>query len=498
MVATTGEKAGVVSGRVLPGVRARGLGGAAAGAVAQAALVASDLLALAVALGVAVGIRASVLPALSGLFARPTYPVAHYFELWWLPLVYLGALWHAGLYTRRDPLWEEVRRCLAGATVGAVLMFAVVSLLRIADDVSRPVVVMAWATLLVLLPASRLLTKQALVALGPWRRRVLLVGAGEQAEHLRRALSRDRILGYAIAEVIADPDRAPERAATIGARDVILAAPDLARTEFLRLVERLRDVAENVIIAPDLSEVPVLGVEVLGLFEDRTILLRVPNNLLKPWNLAVKRATDLVLGGLAAVVVMPVLALAAVAVRVTSAGPVFHVEPRVGRKGRPFACLKLRTMYLDGDQRLDAHLAAHPEAAEEWDRYRKLRAHDPRVTAVGRWLRRYAIDELPQVFNVLRGDMSLVGPRPYLPREMPAVDGDGMLDLRPGMTGLWQVSGKNALDFSQRGKLDRWYVSNWSVWLDLIILVKTIPMIVRGEDPVGQGDNDDVLCRLGR
>jgi undecaprenyl-phosphate galactose phosphotransferase len=104
------------------------------------------------------------------------------------------------------------------------------------------------------------------------------------------------------------------------------------------------------------------------------------------------------------------------------------------------------------------------------------------VTRAGRWLRRYAIDELPQVFNVLRGDMSLVGPRPYLPREMPLLDGDGMLDLRPGMSGLWQVSGKNELEFQQRGKLDRWYVSNWSIWLDLIIILKTVPVLLRGEN----------------
>jgi Undecaprenyl-phosphate galactose phosphotransferase WbaP len=467
--------------RALPGVRVQVFAGTAAGVVTHAALLASDLVALTAALGAAVALRVSVLPALSAAFARPTFPLSHYLQFWWLPVVYVGALWYAGLYTRRDPSWEEVRRCLGGATVSAVLVFAVLSIAKLGDDVSRPVVILAWAALLVVLPVSRLLTKQMLVALGPWRRRVLLVGSGEQAEHLQRALARDRTLGYAVADVIADPEHAPERAAATGAREVIVAAPQLGRTEFLRLVERLRDVAENVIIAPDLSEVPVLGVEVLGLFEDRTILLRVPNNLLKPWNLAVKRATDLLVGGLAALVCLPVLAVAALWIKSTSPGPVLHVEPRVGRKGRLFDCFKLRTMYLDAEARLAGYLAAHPEAAAEWERFRKLRGFDPRVTRAGRWLRRYAIDELPQIVNVLAGEMSLVGPRPYLPREMPHVEGDGMLDLRPGLTGLWQVSGKNALDFRQRGKLDRWYVSNWSVWLDLIILIKTVPLALRGE-----------------
>jgi undecaprenyl-phosphate galactose phosphotransferase len=481
MVASSGEKAGIVTDRALPGWRPRLLSGALAGVLTRAALVASDLAAFALALVVAVAVRVAILPAVSQAFARPTFSLTHYLQFWWLPLIYLSALWYVGLYTRRDPSWEEVRRCLGGATAAAILVFAVLSIAKMGDDVSRPVVVMTWVVLLVALPLSRVLTKQMLVTLGPWRRRVLLVGTGEQAEHLRRALARDKTLGYAVVDAIDDAGQAPERAALIGARDVILAAPQLGRTEFLRLVERLRDVAENVIIAPDLSEVPVLGVEVLGLFEDRTILLRVPNNLLKPWNLVVKRATDVFLGGLAVLVSLPLLTVAAVCVRTTSPGPLLHVEPRVGRKGRLFNCLKLRTMYLDADRRLEAYLGAHAEAAQEWERFRKLRGFDPRVTRAGRWLRRYAIDELPQVFNVLRGDMSLVGPRPYLPREMPLVEGDGMLDLRPGMTGLWQVSGKNALDFRQRGKLDRWYVGNWSVWLDLIIFIKTVPLALRGE-----------------
>lgn len=468
--------------RVLAGAARRGLSIAASGAVARVTLAISDLAALAIALSVAVGIRVSVLPRLSpAAFQQPTYPPAHYFELWWLPLVYLAALWHAGLYTRRDPYWEEVRRCLSGATVAAVLIFATLSLARLGDDASRPVVVLTWAVLLIVLPLLRRATKQALVALGPWRQPALIVGRGTQVAMLHQALTRDRTLGYEIVEVIANPKLAPERALVVGARDVILSAPHLDRAEFLRLVEQLRDVAENVIIAPDLAEVPVLGVEVLGLFEDRAILLRVPNNLLRPWNVLTKRLFDLLAGGVLLLLSAPLLAIVAVLIKLTSPGPVFHVEPRVGRRHRLFPCYKLRTMFVDADERLQAYLAQHPEAAAEWQRYWKLRGPDPRATRVGAWLRRCSLDEIPQVFNVMRGEMSLVGPRPYLPRELPMLDGDGMLDVRPGMTGLWQVSGKNTLEYTQRMKLDRWYVSNWSLWLDVMILAKSVPAVLRGE-----------------
>jgi undecaprenyl-phosphate galactose phosphotransferase len=238
-------------------------------------------------------------------------------------------------------------------------------------------------------------------------------------------------------------------------------------------------VAENILIVPDLTEAPVLGVEVLGLMEDRALLLRVPNNLLKPWNLALKRAFDLVVACALVVILAPVIAAAAVAVALDSPGPAFHVEPRVGRKRTLFPCLKLRTMYRDAGHLLDAYIADHAAAAAEWRRYRKLRFFDPRVTRFGRILRRYSLDELPQLFNVVRGEMSLVGPRPYLPSEMAALEHDGMCDVRPGMTGLWQVSGKNALALSERARLERWYVNNWSLWLDVIVLVKTIPAVFR-------------------
>jgi Undecaprenyl-phosphate galactose phosphotransferase WbaP len=446
--------------------------------ISLASLLLSDLAILTLAFGVAARIRASALPGLSSAFLRPLYPLEHYAGLWWIPMAYVGALAYGGLYTRRDPYWEEVRRCLIGVTSGTILTFAFLSVTK-NTDLSRPIVILAWAGLLVLLPLTRRAVKEALFALGPWRRRALLVGAGSVTEGLVEAFRRHRTLGYDVVEVLSDPHAAPARAAMLGAREVILATPQLERAEFLRLVESLREIAENILIVPDLAEAPVLGVEVLGLMEDRALLLRVPNNLLKPWNLALKRAFDLVVASTLVIILSPLIAGVALAVMLDSPGPAFHIEPRIGRKRTPFACLKLRTMYQNAGRLLDAYIADHAAAAAEWMRYRKLRAFDPRVTRLGRVLRRYSLDELPQLFNVVWGEMSLVGPRPYLPSEMATLEHDGMCDVRPGMTGLWQVSGKNALALSERARLERWYVNNWSLWLDVIVLVKTIPAVLR-------------------
>ena len=457
----------------------RALSRAAARLLSLLVLLAADLIVLAFAVGVAVAIRVSVLPALSHAFYEPTYSLGHYAALGWIPLAYIGAMAYAGLYTRRDPYWEEVRRCLLGATAGTIFVFAILSVAKSSNVASRPVVVLAWAVLLITLPLARGAVKEALFAAGPWRKRALLVGGAAITEGLVDAFRRHRTLGYDVVEVVSDPSAAPERAVQLGTSEVILATPDLERAQFLQLIERLRDVAENILIVPDLAEAPVLGVEVLGLMEDRALLLRVPNNLLKPWNLALKRGFDLIVGGVLSIVLLPVIAALAVAVKLDSPGPALHVEPRIGRKRHPFACYKLRTMYQDADRLLDAYLNDHPEAALEWARYRKLRGYDPRVTRLGRVLRRTSLDELPQLINVVRGEMSLVGPRPYLPLEMAMLEHDGMCGVRPGMTGLWQVSGKNALELHERARLERWYANNWSLWLDVIVLAKTVPVIAR-------------------
>jgi len=453
-------------------------------ATSLAVLLVADLAALTAALVGAAALRISVLPALLSAFPAATYPLAHYLQLWWLPLPYLAAFAYSGLYTRRMPRLEEIRRCLGAATTGTVLTFTLVSVAKLQEDVSRPVLLLTWVGLLGILPAVRGITKRTLYALGPWRRRAIVVGWGEEAHALAAALGRDPALGYEVVAVVGDWEQVPAVSAAWGARDVVVLARSLGHPDVLRLVERLRPVAENVLLVPDLTEVPILGLEILGLFEDRTLLLRVPNSLLKPTNLLLKRATDLGLGSIAAFLSLPVVAVAAILVKLDSAGPAFHVEARVGRGGRRFPCVKLRTMYVDAPQRLTSYLAANPGAQAEWERYRKLRSHDPRVTRVGRFLRRWSLDELPQLWNVLRGEMSLVGPRPYLPEEVPLLRGDGMLDVPPGMTGLWQVSGRNALDFRTREQLDRWYVGNWSLWLDLVILLRTLPAVVRGESSI--------------
>jgi len=192
-------------------------------------------------------------------------------------------------------------------------------------------------------------------------------------------------------------------------------------------------------------------------------------------NAVVKRVVDLLGSGSLLVLTAPLLVGVALAVRIGSPGPVLFSHRRVGRGGREFMCRKFRTMSPDSDRRLAEILARDPARRREWESEFKLK-DDPRVTRIGRFLRRTSLDELPQLWNVVRGEMSLVGPRPIVRDELDRLDGalESYLAVRPGLTGLWQVSGRNDMDYGQRVLLEASYTRNWSLWLDVSLLLRTV------------------------
>ena len=195
-----------------------------------------------------------------------------------------------------------------------------------------------------------------------------------------------------------------------------------------------------------------------------------------------KRALDIA-GALLFLLSFAVFYLAiALAVRLSMGGPVHYWQNRVGQGGRPFRLYKFRSMVLNADEILGRYLAEHPEAREEWNAFQKL-ANDPRITPLGKVMRKLSIDELPQFFNVLTGDMSLVGPRPCMPRQR-SLYGDHWsryCEMRPGLNGLWQVSGRNRLSYAARVELDMAYASQWSLWLDVKILARTVWVVLSSD-----------------
>jgi len=196
----------------------------------------------------------------------------------------------------------------------------------------------------------------------------------------------------------------------------------------------------------------------------------------------IKRVFDMSLTLLLLLLTWPVFILLGLLVQLDSKGPILYTQKRLGKDGKLFDSYKFRTMFQDADEKLEEVLAADHDAYQEYQTYHKL-TNDPRVTRIGKIFRRYSLDELPQFINVLKGDMNLIGPRSYLPRELDIM-GDYaklILKVKPGLTGWWQVMGRNQTSFKERLELDEYYISNWSIWLDIYIMFKTIWVLIRGE-----------------
>jgi Undecaprenyl-phosphate galactose phosphotransferase WbaP len=276
------------------------------------------------------------------------------------------------------------------------------------------------------------------------------------------------------------PEMAPYLARHFDIPYAILALPSLGHAGRANLLARYSKFFSHVFVVADPAGAPALWTT--GRSGDGLFGYGVRNVALRPGARLVKRTGDVLAAALGTLLLAPVFAVIALFIRMGSTGAVFYRQERMGAQGRIITILKFRTMYEDADQKLAEILEADPERRREYERYHKLK-DDPRVTRIGKFLRRYSLDELPQILNVLRGDMSLVGPRAYMPSELAKMEGLArpVLQSPPGMTGLWQVSGRNHLSFADRVNLDVHYIQNWSPWLDLYLLVRTGPVVLSGE-----------------
>ncbi|HYE48453.1 MAG TPA: undecaprenyl-phosphate galactose phosphotransferase WbaP, partial [Azospirillaceae bacterium] len=389
-----------------------------------------------------------------------------------------------GHYNRRIPFWTELKQLLLAVALAGLLDGF--SQYAFKQQFSRIWLGTNWVVLAAMIFTIRHSIKAALMAAGAWQCPTLLVGSGDTIRAARAALASERHLGYEVIGHVdigqSDDDAAASAVRhayrTRGAGFVVVAADaaDLSRAEPVvnELVRRRIPFA----IIPSIFGMSVLGLRSDYFFSHDVVLLTAQNNLAEPLTRAVKRGFDVVVSSLLLLALAPFFLFAMAVIR-RDGGPAFYAHKRIGMNGRTFGCLKFRTMVTDSDAVLRRLLDSDPEARAEWERDFKLR-NDPRITPIGRFLRRTSLDELPQLINVFRGEMSLVGPRPIVEAEMVRYADDirYYLETRPGITGLWQVSGRNDASYAQRVKLDAWYVKNWSLWHDITILLKTVRVVL--------------------
>jgi len=417
-----------------------------------------------------------------------THSIISFATLALLPLIV--AYWLSGLYSE---IWLhsvlELRQLthvstvsLAAAAVGAMM-----------TNVSSPLW-HAFALVFVLfaVPISRRIARRVCARYAWWGYPTLIIGSGEGADAAARTLIRARSSGLrpqlmhdpegghhkSVRPVVNDLVVLGERVRSEAIQHAVVSMPHVSSAKLAEIVDHYTGIVPHLLVLSHCSTLPALWGAARGCGGLSGIEVR--NGLLLRTLQGLKRVVDVFVAATTIILALPMLLLIAGFIKMTSKGPILFGHTRIGRRGKPFKAWKFRTMFKGADEILREHLDSDAAARAEWDETQKLK-HDPRVTAIGRLLRRTSLDELPQTWNVLVGDMSIVGPRPIINEEVRRYGAalKQYATVKPGITGLWQVSGRNDVSYQQRVQLDQFYIRHWSPWLDIHILAKTVVVLIK-------------------
>lgn len=398
-------------------------------------------------------------------------------------------------YFYRKTFWFELKEILRTLAIFAVIEIAVMAFTT--WSFSRYLWVMSWLLIFILVPLFRMVTKKILNMTGLWMRDTWIIGNGNNAYEAYKAITSERNLGLKIVGFVevSKPmvtekynfDVPIIRADADWLNDIDKKSQFIVAVETTESEERnmwLRNLMikgyRYVSVIPTLRGMPLDSTDMSFIFSHEVMIFRVQQNLAKWSSRLSKRLFD-IFGALSIIIVLsPLLIYISRKVK-KDGGPSIYGHERIGKGGKPFKCLKFRSMVINSKEVLEHLLNSDAAAKEEWDKTFKLK-NDPRITKIGHFLRKTSLDEeLPQLFNVLKGEMSLVGPRPIITAELERYNDevDYYLLSKPGMTGLWQVSGRSDVDYETRVYLDAWYVKNWSMWNDIAILFKTVGVVLK-------------------
>jgi Undecaprenyl-phosphate galactose phosphotransferase WbaP len=413
-----------------------------------------------------------------------------------LPFSFLVNL-SSGLYNHNLSQVEELQRLSKSVTIffliGASILF-----LSKEGTISRIVVLMAWLGTIVLTPFLREVMRTILVRMKIWGEPVILFGNGQLGKEVGNYLKCHPKMGYNPVCIV---DRRKEKRQAGVDQNVIHDLTIFTRED--ELPDWLRNVQTAFVITPETSETVqdmLIGKQTVRFKQlilvrsgERTgslwvqpidlggiLGLDVGQNLLSQSQLWIKRWTDLTLIALSSIFFIPFLSLFALLIKIDSPGSIFYKQDRIGYGGKTFKMWKFRSMCMGADEKLDEYLQNNPDMKAEYEVTHKLK-NDPRLTRIGKFMRKFSIDELPQLINVVKGEMSLVGPRPFLSHEIEFYKNCYTLYtyVYPGITGLWQISGRSNVSYNTRTDLDEYYLRNWSIWLDIHILIRTFWVVLR-------------------
>ncbi|WP_343682926.1 undecaprenyl-phosphate galactose phosphotransferase WbaP [Acinetobacter baylyi] len=442
-------------------------------------------------------LSAFILPMYISLYFMHDYSENNIIQIHWvlgliIVIWYLFSLKH---YSNRKSYWYELREILKYITLVISLEAIIFIFLNIKNIIIHLIIL--WLLISVFTITFRLITKKILNIFELWNKETIIIGVGKNALDTYKAINKDKNLGLKIEQFIYFKDEVIEdEIKELNINKEMLSKNNIIDqlnseknyiialdSQYFKLRETLlREFIVNnfkyVSIVPSLRGVPLYRTDISFIFSHEILMLHIQQNISKISSRILKRLFDIFVSLSILLVLSPIMLFVFFKVRVDG-GPAFYGHERIGKNGKTFKCLKFRSMAINSKELLEKILATDPEARKEWEETYKLK-NDPRVTKIGNFLRKSSLDELPQLFNILKGEMSLVGPRPITAAELERYEEDVAYYLmtKPGLTGLWQVSGRSDVDYATRIYFDAWYIKNWSLWNDLVIVLKTVKVVV--------------------
>lgn len=400
-----------------------------------------------------------------------THGISVYLEKWWFSLTIIIITAYYGGYGILITVWDELLVLLRSLFVSFLVVWVILSLQKESESVSRIVITMIFLFLLVFFPLFRLAIKFVLFKSLDWRKPAYLFERrkGERQNELREAFNKEWYSGY---KIVGNIDKNSLKTPI----DTCFVPIDYTDETTIRA---LKPNVKNMIIVSVQSGLSFMNTEVKSFLNRNMVLITTSNGLLSKRNMFFKRLFDISLSALGIILLSPFFTVIPFLIKIDSSGPVLFFHKRCGLNLSDFNMIKYRTMFTNGESIIENYLHNNPQAAIELKERNKI-SEDPRITRIGNLLRKSSLDEIPQLINVLKGEMSIVGPRPDTRNAL----GDFIMEyepiynkVRPGITGLWQVSGRSDIKYKDRVNLDYMYVLNWSLWLDFVIIAKTFKAI---------------------
>ena len=391
-----------------------------------------------------------------------------YLTFYPLYLIVLSLFTYEGIYTYRYDFWHESRLVIKAILLATILVFAYLAMTKSIEDYSRLVIGFSFIFMTFFIPLAKNISKKLLYKIGLWQKKAEIYG---NDSFLVEEIYGNPYLGYC----------KPKEGEELSTVFVNSKGWDMDTLKQL-LASQIKKKHE-VIFIPLMDDYDLTHSHIYELSNTRTNLIIYQNRLKSKYRQLIQMLFNYTLALLSLPILLTLIAIFAILIKMESKGPIFFIHYRIGQHGKRIPTIKFRSMYDDAKARLHTLLQENPVIKEEWETSHKIK-EDPRVTKMGAWLRKTSLDELPQIFNVLMGQMYFVGPRPVLQDEIAKYykkDAEYYHMVKPGITGLWQVSGRSDTDYDFRVATDKWYVLNWSLWLDIVILIKTFKVVFKRE-----------------